>query len=195
MTVPNGTNVQLVDEAGDYTLFELETAADGYYIKSVNAVYSGNAQYMEYYGGYFTCYKMGSNTAIYTFQFFKIPQVENHIVTDLSELTDGARVVIFNPANMQALSQNYTSFYNLGVPVTNTDGKLSGYGSTEVWTVGVNADGSYTFSTADGKKFSMGASYTSTPLDDVNPNWNVLPAATADCFYIQNAVRGNYLEW
>ncbi len=191
----DGTNVQLVDEAGDYTLFELETAADGYYIKSVNAVYSGNAQYMEYYGGYFTCFKMGSNTAIYTFQFFKIPQAENHIVTDLSELTDGAKVVIFNPANMQALSQNYTSFYNLGVPVTNTDGKLSGYGSTEVWTVGVNADGSFTFSTADGKKFSMGASYTSTPLDDVNPNWNVLPAATADCFYIQNTARGNYIEW
>ena len=120
---------------------------------------------------------------------------ENHIVTDLSELTDGAKVVIFNPANMQALSQNYTGFYNLGVPVTNTDGKLAGYGATEIWTVGVNADGSYTFSTADGKKFSMGASYTSTPLDDVNPNWNILPAATADCFYIQNTVRGNYLEW
>ena len=120
---------------------------------------------------------------------------ENHIVTDLSELTDGAKVVIFNPANMQALSQNYTGYYNLGVPVTAADGKLAGYGATEIWTVGVNADGSYTFSTADGKKFSMGASYTSTPLDDVNPNWNVLSAATADCFYIQNTVRGNYLEW
>ena len=120
---------------------------------------------------------------------------ENHIVTDLSELTDGAKVVIFNPANMQALSQNYTGYYNLGVPVTAADGKLAGYGATEIWTVGVNADGSYTFSTADGKKFSMGASYTSTPLDDVNPNWNILPAATADCFYIQNTARGNYIEW
>ena len=120
---------------------------------------------------------------------------ENHIVTDLSELTDGAKVVIFNPANMQALSQNYGGYYNSGVPVTAADGKLAGYGATEIWTVGVNADGSYTFSTADGKKFSMGASYTSTPLDDVNPNWNILPAATADCFYIQNTARGNYLEW
>ena len=120
---------------------------------------------------------------------------ENHIVTDLSELTDGAKVVIFNPANMQALSQNYTGYYNLGVPVTAADGKLSGYGATEIWTVGVNDDGSFTFSTADGKKFSMGASYTSTPLDDVNPNWNILPAATADCFYIQNSVRKNYIEW
>ena len=120
---------------------------------------------------------------------------ENHIVTDLSELTAGAKVVIFNPANMQALSQNYSGYYNQGTPVTNTDGKLAGYGTAEIWTVGVNSDGSYTFSTADGKKFSMGASYTSTPLDDVNPNWNVLPAATADCFYIQNTARGNYIEW
>ena len=120
---------------------------------------------------------------------------ENHIVTDLSELTDGAKVVIFNPANMQALSQNYGGYYNSGVPVTAADGKLAGYGTTEIWTVGVNSDGSYTFSTADGKKFSMGASYTSTPLDDVNPDWKILPAATADCFYIQNTARGNYLEW
>ena len=120
---------------------------------------------------------------------------ENHIVTDLSELTDGAKVVIFNPANMKALSQTYDGYYNTGVDVTNTDGKLAGYGATEIWTVGVNADGSYTFSTADGKKFSMGASYTSTPLDDVNPDWKILPAATADCFYIQNAVRSNYIEW
>ena len=120
---------------------------------------------------------------------------ENHIVTDLSELTDGAKVVIFNPANMKALSQAYDGYYNTGVDVTNTDGKLAGYGATEIWTVGVNSDGSYTFSTADGKKFSMGASFASTPLDDVNPDWKILPAATADCFYIQNAVRGSYIEW
>ena len=41
----------------------------------------------------------------------------------------------------------------------------------------------------------MGASYGSTPLDDVNTAWNVTAAATENCFYIRNAVRGNYLEW
>ena len=69
----DGTNVQLVDEQGANTLFQLETAAagtDNYYIKCDSAVYNGNAQYIEYYGGYFTVYGMGSNTAIYTFQFF-----------------------------------------------------------------------------------------------------------------------------
>ena len=110
-------------------------------------------------------------------------------------LKDGDQVVIYNPANRKALSTTYSGYYNNGTDVTLTDGKLSGYTAADVWTVGVNEDGSYTFSTSEGKKLSMGASYTSTPLDDVNTSWKVLPAATADCFYIQNTARGNYLEW
>ncbi len=117
---------------------------------------------------------------------------ENGIVTTLS---DGDTVVIFNPANGKALSTEYSGFYNKGTDVTLTNGKLTGYTSADIWTVGVNSDGTYTFSTTEGKKFSMGASYGSTPLDDVNTAWNVTAAQTADCFYIQNAVRGNYLEW
>ncbi len=69
----DGTNVQLVDEQGANTLFQLETAAagtDNYYIKCDSAVYGDKAQYIEYYGGHFTVYGMGNNTAIFTFQFF-----------------------------------------------------------------------------------------------------------------------------
>lgn len=108
---------------------------------------------------------------------------------------DGEQIVIYNPANMKALSTEYTGFYNKGTDVTLTNGTLTGYTEADVWTVGVNADGSYTFSTKDGKKLSMGASYGSTPLDDVNTAWKVSAAATTGCYYIQNAVRGNYLEW
>lgn len=110
-------------------------------------------------------------------------------------LADGDRVVIYNPANMKALSQNYTGNYNAGVDVRVADGVLSGFSATEVWTVGVNADGTYTFSTADGKKLSMGGSYTSMPLDGVNPNWEISEAKTEGCFYIKNTVRGAYIEW
>ena len=108
---------------------------------------------------------------------------------------DGEQIVIYNPANMKALSTEYSGFYNKGTDVTLTNGTLTGYTEADVWTVGVNADGSYTFSTKDGKKLSMGTSYSSTPLDDVNTAWKVSPAATTGCYYIQNAVRGNYLEW
>ena len=79
--------------------------------------------------------------------------------------------------------------------MTLADGKLSGYTKADIWTVGVNADGTYTFSTSEGKKLSMDTQFSSTPLDKVNTAWNVLPAATENCVYIQNTGRSSYLEW
>ena len=122
------------------------------------------------------------------------PAAETGIVTDLSQLTDGAKVVILNPANNMALSQNYNGNYNAGVPVALDGDKLTGYGATEIWTVGVNEDGTYTFSTADGKKLSMDTQYSSLPLDKVNANWTVIPAEGG--FYIENTGRTGYrVEW
>ena len=123
------------------------------------------------------------------------PQRQSGLVTDLTQLQDGDKLVVFNPAHMKALSSVYSGFYNSGVDVTLTDGKLSGYTDAELWTLGVGENGSYTFSTADGKKLSLGASYSSMPLDDVNVDWEISAAATAECFYIKNVVRGNYMEW
>ncbi len=109
---------------------------------------------------------------------------------------DGDKVVIYNPVNMKALSSNYSGFYNSGKDVKlSDDGSLTGYTAAEVWTVGVSSDSSYTFSTSEGKKLSMGTSYSSMPLDDVNTAWNVSKAKTDGCCYIRNAARGNYLEW
>ena len=108
---------------------------------------------------------------------------------------DGDRLVIYNPANNKALSTEYSGFYNKGTDVTLAGGKLSGWTQADVWTVGVNADGSYTFSTSEGKKLSMDTQFSSTPLDKANTAWKVLPAKTENCYYIQNAVRGSYLEW
>ena len=83
-------------------------------------------------------------------------------------IADGDRVVIWNPANGKALSSTYSGFYNNGVDVTEDGGTLSGFTAAEVWTVGVNEDGTYTFSTAEGKKLAMGAEFASMPLDEVN---------------------------
>ena len=104
-----------------------------------------------------------------------------------TSLSAGDTVVVFNPANMKALSTEYSGFYNKGTDVTLADGKLSGYTKADIWTVGVNEDGTYTFSTSEGKKLSMGASYGSTPLDDVNTAWNVTAAKTETAS--QNAAR------
>ena len=166
-----------------------EAATTGcYYIQ--NAV-RGN--YLEWYAdksNWSSYGSIGSNEALFAQAFYRVRK--SGIVTSLS---DGDTVVVFNPANMKALSTEYTGFYNKGTDVTLADGKLSGYTKADIWTVGVNADGTYTFSTSEGKKLSMAEKYTSTPLDEVNTAWNVTAAKTENCFYIQNAVRGNYLEW
>ena len=120
---------------------------------------------------------------------------QSGIVTDLTTLQDGDTVVVFNPANGKTLSTEYNGFYNKGTDVTLTDGKLEGFTAADKWTLGINDDGTYTFATADGKKLAMGAKFTSTPLDEVNQSWKITPAATKDCFYIQNTVRNNYIEW
>ena len=159
-----------------------------YYIQ--NAV-RGN--YLEWYAdksNWSSYGSIGSNETLFAQAFYRVRK--SGIVTSLS---DGDTVVVFNPANGKALSTEYSGFYNKGTDVTLADGKLSGYTKADIWTVGVNADGTYTFSTSEGKKLSMGASYGSTPLDDVNTAWNVTAAKTENCFYIQNAARGNYLEW
>ena len=166
-----------------------EAATTGcYYIQ--NAV-RGN--YLEWYAdksNWSSYGSIGSNEALFAQAFYRVRK--SGIVTSLSE---GDTVVVFNPANMKALSTEYSGFYNKGTDVTLVDGKLSGYTKADIWTVGVNADGTYTFSTSEGKKLSMAEKYTSTPLDEVNTAWNVTAAKTENCFYIQNAVRGNYLEW
>ena len=173
-----------------HTAWTLEQAAtEGcYYIKNV-----GRSSYLEWYAeknNWSAFGTIGSNEALFAQAFFKIQK--SGIVTSVS---DGDQVVVFNPANGKALSTEYTGFYNKGTDVTLTGGKLAGFTKADIWTVGVNADGSYTFSTADGKKLSMDEKYSSTPLDKTHTGWSILPAATENCVYIQNVGRSSYLEW
>ena len=187
------------------TTWKISAAATSncYYIQ--NAV-RGN--YLEWYadnGNWSSYGTIGSNEALFAQQFYlavddggetpdPTPEPDPE-PTPSALFKDGEQAVIYNPANMKALSAEYSGFYNKGTDVTLADGKLTGYTAADVWTVGVNTDGSYTFSTSGGKKLSMGANYGSTPLDDVNTAWNITTAETDGCYYIQNAVRGNYLEW
>ena len=137
------------------------------------------------YPSNFTLYKLDAASAR-----------QSGIVTDLTTLQDGDKVVVFNPSVKKAMSATaVATYYRAGVDVTlDSANKLTGYGDTELWTLGIK-DGKYTFTTTDGKKLSMGASYSSIPLDDVNTEWTITSAATEGCFYIKNVVRGNALQW
>ena len=79
-----------------------------------------------------------------------VPERVSGLVTDLSALQAGDSIVIFNPANGKALSSTYSGFYNAGTDVTFADGVLAGYTDADVWTLGINDDGTYTFATAEG---------------------------------------------
>ncbi len=69
-----GNSLTFEDAASDYSLWTLEAADDngGYFIKNVNAQYSGNAQYMEYYKT-FTMYGKGATAkpAAYLMNFYR----------------------------------------------------------------------------------------------------------------------------
>ena len=76
----DGTHVRLVPDAGTNTLFKLEPVTGGSYIASTNAKVNNKVQYLEYFGGYFTCFGMDSSkAAIYTFQFYKLTQDKDYI--------------------------------------------------------------------------------------------------------------------
>ena len=139
------------------------------------------------------------NIAGQTLNFWKLETTsarQSGIVTDLTTLQDGDKVVVFNPSVKKAMSATaVATYYRAGVDVTlDAANKLTGYGNTELWTLGIK-DGKYTFTTADNKKLSMGASFASIPLDDVNTQWTITAAATEGCFYIKNVTRGNALKW
>ena len=128
----------------------------------------------------FTLYKLDSTE----------PARENGVVS-VSDLQAGDTVVMFNPAYGKTLSTEYSGFYNTAADVTLADGKLTGWGESDLWTVGINNDGTYTFATSEGKKLSMqDDNYTSTPLDGANPNWKITAVDGKDAvYYIDNAVR------
>lgn len=142
---------------------------------------------------------VNANIADQTLNFWKLEPTsarQSGVISDLTTLQDGDKVVVFNPSVKKAMSATaVATFYRAGVDVTlDSANKLTGYGDTELWTLGIK-DGKYTFTTADGKKLSMGASFASIPLDDVNTEWTITSAATEGCFYIENVVRGNALQW
>ncbi len=140
------------------------------------------------YPSNFTLYKLDAASAR-----------QSGIVTDLTTLQDGDKVVIFNPVYKKALSTEYNGFYNKGTDVTIADGKLESFTDADKWTVGINDDGTYSFANADDKKLAMGAdSFTSTPVGAVNDSWKISAVAGKDAtFYIDNATRTDKyrLQW
>ena len=178
----DGTHVRLVDTAGANTLFQLEPATDGWFIKADTAQVSNKAQYLEYFGGYFTVFGMGSNTAIYTFQFYKLARATDPV----SGLQDGDKVAIYNDANAIAIG-TAASGSNLTGVATTLDGELvkSAAGMAE-FTVRVNDKNQLTF-VCDGKYLTAAQTGKGLSLAAAESDYSLWVAETnGSGFYLKN---------
>ncbi|MBQ2795753.1 MAG: CehA/McbA family metallohydrolase [Oscillospiraceae bacterium] len=183
-SAPTGNGMSFEEELTDCGKWTFAEGPEGtWYIKNVGANYNGNYnQAMEYYKG-FTTYGI-KETAIYQMQLF--------LVESGKEIPDG-EYVIWAPAYNKALSTTKTGYYNVGVDVALSGGKLTGYGETEIWTVTNNEDGTITIANG-GQKLSMAASNSSMTMDAVNDTWEIV--VLGDGLYnVKNVGRGNFMEW
>lgn len=198
----DGQNIGLAEEHSSMDLgavnaaWELIDLGDGLY----NIKNAGRGNYMEWYAQYNNWSTYNSSSAATDNQFqLSFYKVDGDVPEpDPSEpeapIADGDTVVIYNPAYNKALSAEYTGFYNNGTAVSiGGDGTLSGYTSSDIWTVHDNKDGTWSFS-YNGQNLGMGDQYTSMPLGEKNDKW-LLEKAADGCWYIKNTVRDAYIEW
>lgn len=124
------------------------------------------------------------------------PPVSGETLTALTELKNGDVVVIAAPAYNMALSAEKVSadsFYNKGVDIS---GGLSAITDAEKFTVTVNGDGSYTFTSKTGVVIALADDYGSLNAEGANKSWTLeAKDGATGVFYVKNTVRGNYLEW
>ena len=147
----DGTNVRLVDTADANTLFQLEDATSGYFIKADTAQVNSKPQYLEYYGGYFTVYGMDSSKAnIYTFQFFKATLVRDYV--DAVSPAEKVATPTASPAAGEITKGTEVSF-----ACSTPDATIKYHTGDNVWKdystpIAVNADTTFTVKAAkDGK--------------------------------------------
>ena len=181
------------DAVNDAWALEPAATEGQFYMKNV-----GRNCYVEWYADKGSWSGYGSPTeateGLYALLFVKVDGSSEPPDPTKGPLEPGDQVVIFNPAYGKALSSQFSGFYRVGVGMTlNAAGGFDSAAATEVWDVDLEGD-YYTFSN-NGKKLSMGASYTSMPDDDVHNTWALEPAAAEGQYYMKNVGRGVYTEY
>ncbi len=204
----DGTNVRIVEEAGEFTEFVLDEAEGGSYIRLANYLHEGKyAQYLEFYANVFTCFGMTatSDTGAYIFNFLEVVEggssADKYTLT--SELKDGDQVIMYNAGSGKALSSNMNGYNAAGVDVVPENNVITTGDISLVWTATKNADGTFTFTQGSKKMMTaVDGTYTNIYFEgDYADTWNVKTAnAAKDSFYIYSATEQGsygdiYIEW
>jgi|GEM_PF-2771543 len=124
---------------------------------------------------------------------------EEGLVTDLSQLKDGSKVVIYNKArNLAMSSDTYRGWYLMPGSVTIEDDKVIEPAENLIWEVTVNEDGTYTFTQGD-KTVGTWMSNTYVELtNDASQNgldnkWTVVEKdSTNHRYYLNTAMEGGH---
>ena len=204
----DGTHVRLVEDLGEHTYFDLESAANGWFIKSTNAQFSGKPQYLEFYGGYFTCFGMGSDTSIYTFQFYKAGNFDPNEEPlpggggDEMPISQGDEIGIYLPGGSVVITTTASGNRLSGASATLEDGILTTEADDAVFIVdGNNTDG-FTFATADGKYLTTSTTGNTLSMADTAGEYSlwILEQNDEDGWFIKSknaAYNGNaqYIEY
>ena len=198
----DGQNIGMDDEytsmpqGGKYDDWEVQDQGDGtYYIHNPNR----NA-YIEWYdsNNYWSAYyniNSGSE-ALFALKFYKVTGETPDPEPSEAPFETNDTIVIYAPSNNMALSATVKNdYYPIGVEVAVEGDTITGYGATEVWTVG-GEDGAWTFTSNSGKTLSMAGNYSSVyPGAGDNETWVLEAAETEGQYYVKNADRDNYLFW
>ena len=156
--------------------------------------------YMEWYAQYSNWSTYNSSSAAtdgqFQLSFYKVTGETPDPEPSEAPFEANDTIVIYAPSNNRALSATVKNdYYPIGVEVDVEGGTITGYGATEVWTVG-GEDGAWTFTSNSGKTLSMAGSYSSVyPGAGGNETWVLEAGDTEGQYYVKNANRGNYLFW
>ena len=193
-TIGLGDSFSSMNLGEKYDNWKLIDLGDGRY----NIQNTGRGNYMEWYAQYGNWSTYNSSSAATDAQF----QLSFYQVTGTpapapeAPIEAGDTVVIYDPVQMLALSATVKSnYYPIGVALEEAGGSLTGYGATEVWTVGGDAESGFTFTSNGGKTLSMADSFSSVyPGAGTHETWS-LEAAGAGTYCVKNLGRGSYLFW
>ena len=181
-----GNSLTLAASASNYSLWIVESAGSNqWYIKSVNAKYSGKVQSLEYYNSNFTTYGHGT-TAAYRMDLYLVATAPSGAPLMTAAPTDGSTVAIVN--GKYAMTSTASGKKLAAETAEIADGYLTVSDKTAQLQVSIDANGYYTFTTPDGKYLTSGATGNELKLAASASNyslWNVESAGN-NKWYIKN---------
>jgi ribosomal protein L40E len=121
----------------------------------------------------------------------------------VTALSAGDQVIIYNPTNKKAVTSTLSGYYVAGLDLTADSGKIATDDKTVIWTVGVEADGSYTFTqgTMMLSMYQSGSYYDLSNSSAKDTKWKLdVCNAQTNTYYLRSATLVNgatnvYLEW